>query len=472
MRACVLLGLLAGCAGQASEWTQSDAAIAALCNVAEGAAAQGAAPAALESSNIAQASGTKVTVSAPGTPDAVWLKDSYGVTVAYVASPTLPATLDFGTDAETLQLYAHYPSCHITASGFVDTWKKQYNDYVSSDSDSFSGSLSADQIQSTLPAFTNVNLGANPPTATISFTQAGGGQGVGIPHVYVSDDHGTVLAYTTTYAAAPGGTQTRTITFEVPASSTTLTACTLACASHELAADIVDSIEASGYSASAFDVCAGPDCSLPTTFADETLTVRDNCAADYSLYAVEGGAILSFGINQALSVNVAGKDSVLVKQLCNGALASMTVSVAPLRQAYADAIAAAPTSGDGSQVGALTCNVDGVTRTFNEVWSGPHGSKCICIQGVAECGGGLKRGIYFDNAGVLGVTLSAVVIAGAIGGTAYYAYMQKKAREVVEGRRRSVSGQTYYGNALPSKGQQEIELPEGGRNVGVETSNV
>ena len=140
MRAVLLLAAVLGCAGQAAEWSTYDASVAALCG------AEGSANTTLTDADIVQTTGTKVRVTAPGNPDAVWVKDGYGMILTYSANPTLPIELDFGTEALELKLFAHYSTtstCYTSSSNPVQTWRQEYNDYVSSDAGTYSSNVSS-----------------------------------------------------------------------------------------------------------------------------------------------------------------------------------------------------------------------------------------------------------------------------------------------------------------------------------------
>merc|ERR1711998_262123 len=106
--------------------------------------------------------------------------------------------------------------------------------------------------------------------------------------------------------------------------------------------------------------------------------------------------------------------------------------------------------------------MDGVTYQFNQTWTRAGGETCLCVQGVAECGGapGGTNSIYFDDAGLVGVVVSVLVMSVVLVGFAYFFYTQNKLREQIEGRRKSKEGQTYFTNTVVVQpGQQEIELP-------------
>jgi len=248
-----------------------------------------------------------------------------------------------------------------------------------------------------------------------------------------------------------------------------VTACSLSCTTHELVAEKVSAIESGPMTLSAVD-------NLPISLSSaDTLAVEPACAGAFALYAkptAASSSVLAYGSDQGINVPVDGLDSVLLYQTCGSTLATMTVHLPPLRAAYASA-RNSTTLAPSTQNAALTCTMDGVTHSWNDVWSSGDQS-CMCVQGVSQCGGGIERGIFFDNAGIVGVCLSAVIIATVLGGAAYHVHMQRKLQESELGRRKSFSGKNYYGSSAPGVGQQEVELPisHPHANVGVERSAV
>jgi len=468
---------LSGIAGQAAEKSDHDEAVRKLCDVAEGAPAQGTAPVGISnevgSVYLEQKTGTHVEVknALPGTPDAVWLTDEYGTKLAFQENPNLPVTLNVGSDVLGLKLFAHYASCHILSSKVMATWASKYSDYISQDSTTFGSTFTESQISDATPQFDSVDY--NGKTASISFTQPAG---VAVEYVSVTDSTGRVLAFSEAYkdAPPPNGPSIRrelpVVTF--PADATSLTACALSCTSRDLSEEIISSIEDQIASQntvfSILPTCATAVCALPTTLNGNVLSVgpSSDCVSSgsaYTLYVTSGTATVGFATDQGLSINVQPYTTLKVRLQCGGPQ-EMTINLGALRLNNEMALnsTSAPSTSRPADL-TPTCVMDGVVHAPNDIWGGADGATCSCVEGIAQCGGAMVRGIYFDNMGVAGTTISVVLMAAVLGGLAYFCHMQRKAREVVEGRRKSNAGNTYFGKsgATLQRGQEEIELPSG-----------
>lgn len=212
-------------------------------------------------------------------------------------------------------------------------------------------------------------------------------------------------------------------------------------------------------------------CSLPTTFKDEVLSVSaaTDCTSTYTLYAKTGGSadVLAFGVNQAITVEVRGLDQVTITQQCNGQTSSMLVQVAPLRTAYNDAMNSNPVA-PITNVETSSCTMEGVTHSWNELWTASNGQSCQCLQGVASCYPNNSEPLL-SGAESVAVAFSVILIILVLLAFAFYFYSQKKKREVIEGRRKSFGQKMYCGHTGDSapKGQQEMEMPAYQQEVGV-----
>jgi len=446
---------ITGVHAQSQEPSAFDSLIANLCNVNEGDTAPPSAPAApssLPTSRMTQTKGKEVTLQAQGAPDAVWITDEYLTVLNYAASPTFPLTLTFNPYVNGLKYFAHYSSCVTLSTATIATWEKTFEDFVTSDAASFNSAYTAAQKETVRPTISNVDYAAK--TVRVSWTHTAG---MSVPYIVTKDQDGVILSWAE-QSSAPSTNTPYTSTVSFDDSTTSITACTLVCTTEDITDEIVSWIEGSTGSTTG---------TQSVEFKADTLSVKPTCN-DAVLFAKSGSAVVAFVINQDLVVNVEGLSTIVVKQKCATTLTEQTVSLDPLRTQYQTAIDSA-TSAPATQEEAPTCQYDGKNYTYSQPWVGRNGESCLCVDGVSQCGGVLgSDGFYMGTAALVVVTLSAIILFIVIVGLAYFFYMQKISREILEGKRKNKSGQMYFGSSATGD-RGEVELPGGGQQVGMDS---
>jgi len=447
--------------GQSADWSPYDTSISNLCSPGTGTPPS--------EPRMVQRNPTTFQVFAMGTPTQVYIKDQYGSTLSYLEktgglSGADLAAVDIGSRSpDELTVYAHYDSnCNTMQSNLTKTWKSLVNDYVSSDSSSFSSdalsNLTAADIARATPTLSKVDYAAG--NATVNFTRL---QGVEMPYLYVRGDQGVLLYVEMFPEPATADTTVEINGAFIPDFTTSLSACTFACAdyspptsSDSLPNQIAAVIESTSSNGGAL--------AASVSLTGEILSVPADCpTSGYVIYGkAPSGDVIAMAKDQELSVPISGVTSVEVKQLCDGTLKTQAVSLDPLRSAYASAMNDARASATPDQQAVpLSCTVNGVTHAFNDIWRAEDGSSCACRQGNVECGSVEQHITYYSGWEVAGITVSSMVLFLVVAAVAYVYYMKENARRVVEGRRKLSAGQVYCtsGTAGSQPGQHEIELP-------------